>query len=122
MEDTFKSIRDVGDWQKKFGKRIELIDGMVADRSVVIPDNVLSDGMQSLDPNVISLAFRIYGLKDEPFVEPPVRGYIREVVSKRHAVASWKGKPAHLRQHEIIRPAKPVTMPSTGNPFTYLMF
>jgi hypothetical protein len=72
LEDKFKSIQDTSDWQRKFAKRIELLDGMIGAKVAKIPDNVLSGGMQSLDTNIISLAFRVYGLKADPFVEPKV--------------------------------------------------
>jgi RiboL-PSP-HEPN len=94
MENTFRSLRDLSDWQKKFLKRIELIQDMEKMDAAKIPDNVLSEGMQSVNTAVISLAFQVYGLKEQPFVDLSVRGYIEEVVAKRHAVAHGRESPA----------------------------
>jgi len=94
MENTFRSLRDLSDWQKKFLTRIELIEDMEKMATAKIPDNVLSEGMQSVNTAVILRAFQVYGQKEPPFVDLPVRGYIEEVVAKRHAVAHGRESPA----------------------------
>jgi hypothetical protein len=93
MDEIFDSIKSTSDWKKKFPKRIEVFERMSAQLSTTIRDNVLSEGMSSLNTAVITLAFRIYGIKNDPLVDPAVGGYINEVFERRCAVAHGRESP-----------------------------
>jgi hypothetical protein len=49
--------------------------------------------MQSARYATVALAFEIYGIPDPPAVRPAARGYLDEVVEKRHAIAHGRESP-----------------------------
>lgn len=59
----------------------------------MIRDDVLSSGLQSAGSAMIALAFEVYGISDPPLYDITAKGYIDEVVERRHAVAHGRESP-----------------------------
>jgi hypothetical protein len=102
LDNEFKSLQDVKSPQKTFRKRVE---AMVCTRDqvpVTIQDNVLSSGLQSAGSTMIALAFAVYGIPDQYLYDLTAKGYIDEVVERRHAVAHGRESPAIVGIRKVV--------------------
>jgi hypothetical protein len=92
LDPEFNSLQSVNAPEKKFRKRIETMEG-ARDKGVVsIPDTILSKSMQSAGAGTIALAFEVYGIHEPYLYDVTAKGYIDEVVERRHAVAHRRGQ------------------------------
>jgi hypothetical protein len=93
LDDKFISLQEMKTPVRKYRKRIETMvcsrDGVPAE----IPDNVLSQNFQSTSAEAIQLAFDVYGIMADPIYDITKKGYIDEVVERRHAVAHGRESP-----------------------------
>lgn len=102
LDKEFKSLQDVRQPEKTFRKRI---DAMICTRDQVpveIRDDILSTGLQSAGSAMIALAFEVYGIPDPPLYDVTAKGYIDEVVERRHAVAHGRESPVAVGILKVV--------------------
>lgn len=102
LEDEFKSLRDINDPQKKLRKRIETITCVRDNTPAAIKDTILSSGLQSASTSMIKAAFEVYGLPPQHLYDMTAKGYIDEVVERRHAVAHGRESPVDVGVRKVV--------------------
>lgn len=102
LEGYFTAFRTLGDWTKRYRKRVDMMQHTQNRSHAVIPDTVLSPGMQSVDVKTIALAFDLYGIPENPIYTPAAGGYINEVVERRHAVAHGRESPVSVGVLRVV--------------------
>jgi hypothetical protein len=93
LDDEFKALADLKSLEKGLRKRIEAMTLARDTSPVSIRDSVLSQGLQSAASSMIALAFDAYGISEPYLFNPTAKGYIDEVVERRHAVAHGRESP-----------------------------
>lgn len=96
LDPHFEALRNLSTFEKRFRKRIETI-GCTSDAELVtIKDDILSPKFQSASTDSIALAFAIYGIPGTHLYDVRAKGYIDEVVERRHAVAHGRESAADV--------------------------
>lgn len=105
LDDKFTSLQGMKTPEKKYRKRIETMACERDDDAAAIRDTVLSQSFQSVNAEAIQLAFDVYGLTADSFYDITKKGYLDEVVERRHAVAHGRESPVAVgvRQSSELR-------------------
>ncbi|RWF57824.1 MAG: hypothetical protein EOS50_05330 [Mesorhizobium sp.] len=102
LDAEFNSLQTVNAPDKKFRKRIETMLCARDKSAASIPDTVLSKSMQSVGSGTIALAFEAYGIKKPHLYDLTAKGYIDEVVERRHAVAHGRESPIAVGVRKVL--------------------
>jgi hypothetical protein len=125
LDSYFRALQSINALDRGLKKRTETMTMARGSTAVVIGDGVLSPAMQSATNAAIQMAFDTYGITAPPIYDVTKRGYIDEVVERRHAVAHGRESPvqvgvlraSELRQRYDVLYAQSLYVISTLNTF-----